>query len=122
MQYSPKLKKAVEEIKDILKKNDIAGFVVLHTPGFSEYLNHVQTSYSCATVTPDGIMLRLKESEIGREKAIKLADGTFNMITHLTNAIASNAEMYIHCHEKLKEKWDGTSEDGEHTSHSQQNN
>jgi len=31
MQYSPKLKKAMEEIKAILKRDDIAGIVVLHT-------------------------------------------------------------------------------------------
>lgn len=36
MQYSPKLKVAMEEIKEILKKNDIAGFVVIHdSDGFS---------------------------------------------------------------------------------------
>lgn len=122
MQYSPKLKKAMEEIKAILTKNDIAGFVVIHTPGFSEYLNHVQTSYSCATVLPGGIRLQLKQSEIGKEKAMFLADGTFNMITHLTKAIAANAELYIECHEKLKTKWNGSSEDGGHTSHQQQNN
>lgn len=122
MQYSPKLKKAMEQIKSILKENDIAGFVVLHTPGHSEYLNHVQTSYSCAAVTPEGIRLRLKEAEIGREKATFLADGTYNMITHLTEVIAENASMYINCHEQLKKKWGGSSEGGEHTSHSQQNN
>lgn len=32
MQYSPKLKVAMDEVKDVLKKYDIAGFVVLHTP------------------------------------------------------------------------------------------
>lgn len=42
MQYDPKLKKVMEQIKGILKDNDITGFVVLHSPGFSEYLNHVQ--------------------------------------------------------------------------------
>jgi hypothetical protein len=122
MQYSPKLKKAMEEIKDILNKNDIAGFIVLHTPGYSEYLNHVQTSYSCATVLPEGVRLRLKQSEVGKEKAMQLANDTYNMVTHLTNAIAANAEMYLDCHEQLKKKWDGKSFDGGHTSHSQQNN
>lgn len=122
MQYSPKLKKVMEQIKDILKENDIAAFVVIHTPGHSEYLNHVQTSYSCATVTPEGVRLKLKGSEIGKQEAQRLADGTYNMITHLTNAIATNAELYISCHEQLKEKWGGTSLDGGHTSHNQQNN
>lgn len=122
MEYSPKLKKAMEQIKTIMADNDIAGFVVLHTPGFSEYLNHVQTSYSCATVMPEGIRLRLSEKEVGKERAHELADGTYNMITHLTKGIATNAELYIHCHEQLKKKWGGSSDGGTHTSHSQQNN
>jgi hypothetical protein len=122
MQYSPKLKKAMEEIKEILKKNDIAGFVVLHTPGFSEYLNHVLTSYSCATVLPEGVRLRLKGSEVCREKAKELAEGTYNMITHLAKHIATNAEMYINCEEQLMEKWGGNSDSGTHSSHNQQNN
>ena len=62
MQYSPKLKVAIEEIKQILKNNDIAGFVVIHTPGFSEFLNHVETSYSCAKVQGDEVRLKLKSS------------------------------------------------------------
>jgi hypothetical protein len=31
MQYSPKLKKAMEEIKAVLNKHDIAASVILHT-------------------------------------------------------------------------------------------
>jgi hypothetical protein len=27
----------MEEIKAVIKKHDLAAFVVLHTPGFSEY-------------------------------------------------------------------------------------
>ncbi len=122
MQYSPKLKKVMEQIKDILKENDIAGFVVLHTPGHSEYLNHVTTSYSCATVLPEGVRLRLKGSEVGKEKAQQLANDTFNMITHMSRAISENAMLYIDCHEQLKKKWDGIEFDGGHTSHDQQNN
>ncbi len=122
MQYSPKLKKAMQQIKNILEENDIAGFVVLHTPGFSEYLNHVQTSYSCATVTTDGVILKLKESEVGKERAKFLAENTYNMITHLTRVLTVNATLYIECHDLLKTKWNGSSEDGEHTSSITQNN
>lgn len=56
MQYSPKLKNAMEEIKLIIDKYDIAACVVLHTPGFSEFLNKIDPSYSCAKIKllPDG--------------------------------------------------------------------
>lgn len=110
------------EIKEILKREDIAGFVVLHTPGHSEYLNHVQTSYSCAVVMPEGVRLRLKESEVGRKRARELAEGTYNMITILTDIIALHAGMYIDCQKQIKERWGGEEGPGTHTSHEQQNN
>lgn len=123
MQYSPKLKKAMQEIKEILEKNDIAGFVVLHTPGFSEYMNHLSTSYSCAEIFPEGVRVRLKQAEVGKEKAKLLAEGTFNMIDHLTDVILRHADMYMNCHKNLESAWEGRSLDGgSHTSHDQQNN
>lgn len=46
MQYSPKLKKAMAEIKAIADKYDIAAIVCLHTPGHGEYLLKVDPLYS----------------------------------------------------------------------------
>jgi hypothetical protein len=63
MQYSPKLKIAMDEIKQILKKHDIAGVVAIHNieglpqrdkqgfthvQGFGEFLFHINPSYSAA--------------------------------------------------------------------------
>lgn len=122
MQYSPKLKKAMEEIKAIAKKYDVAAFVVLHTPGFSEYLNHLDTSYSCVYATEEGIRVRLKEKEVGKEKAEQLADGSFNMVTHFAEIVGKHALMYMDMQEMLQRKWNGKSFGGEETSHGQQNN
>lgn len=64
MQYSPKLKKAAEEIKNILKENDIAGVVILHTPGYGEYVLNLSPTYSCVKVSPQGeIRARAKLQE-----------------------------------------------------------
>ena len=79
MQYSPKLKKAMQQIQAILTENDIAGFVVLHAPGYSEFLNHVTTSYSCAMIENDRIHLKLSAKQIGIEKAKEIANNTLNM-------------------------------------------
>lgn len=48
MQYDPKLKAAMEQIKTIMKNNDIGGVVILHRPGFVEFLNKINPAYSCA--------------------------------------------------------------------------
>lgn len=123
MQYSPKLKKIMDQIKDLLKENDVAGFVVLHTPGYSEYLNHLNASYSCAKIeSNEGIRFKLLSKEVGRERAKQIANDTYNMITHFADTIAMNASHYIDAHELLKKQWGGEEFRGGHTSHDQQNN
>lgn len=48
-----KLKVAAEEIKDILRKHNIAGAVSLHTPDHGEFFMHLNPSYSCAYIYND---------------------------------------------------------------------
>lgn len=123
MQYSPKLKKAMEQIKQIVKENDIAAFVVLHDEaGFSEYLNAVSPSYSCAILQEDGVRFRLKGAEVGKERAQQIAQETYNMVTHFADMIAKHAMMYMDAQKLLKEKWGGEEGRGGETSHNQQNN
>ena len=123
MQYSPKLKKVMEQIKSILKENDIAGVIAIHTPGFSEYLNHVTTSYSCATITPEGVRLKLKVSEVGEAKAEQIANDTYNMVVHFTKHLSENAMFYMDTEKLLTEKLGGrNTKGGGHSSHQQQNN
>lgn len=111
------------EIKKILEKNDIAGFVVLHTiPEHSEFLNHLTTSYSCVVNDGEGVRFRLKQAEVGKEKAKLLAEGTYNMISHLADMIAQHAMTYIDMKEMLQKKWGGEDGEGLLTSHTQQNN
>lgn len=123
MQYSPKLKKAMEQIKAIIKENDIAGFVVLHdSTGFSEYLNAISPSYSCGFIEGDQIRFKLKTAELGKEKAKMIAEGTYNMVTHFADMIGKHAIGYINAQKFLKDKWGGEEGTGNETSHTQQNN
>lgn len=113
----------MEQIKKLVKENDIAAFVVLHDEkGFSEYLNAVSPSYSCALVQEDGIRFRLKGSEVGKDRAKVIAEGTYNMVTHFADMIGKHALMYIDAQKLLKEKWGGEEFGGGETSHDQQNN
>lgn len=116
MQYSPRLKKAMDEIKQVLGRYDIAGSVVLHTPGFSEYLNHINTSYSCAKLESGGIRVRSK----GRTRQ-DLSD-TVNMITHFGEVSAMVALQFLELKDELAKHMDIDETNGNHTSHTDQNN
>ena len=124
MQYSPKLKTAMEEVKAVLKKHDIAGFVLLHTPGFIEYINQINPSYSCAFIQDGQLRVRLKTAELpgGKEQAKKLAEDTYNMITLMNDIITMHAAGYIDFQKMLKKHWGGQDGNANHTSHDQQNN
>lgn len=79
----------MSEIKDILKKNDLAGVVVLHTEGgFSEFLAEVQPSYSVATILPNNRLhfkAKLEDFD-GNERFMhhKLRE-TSGMLKHLSD-------------------------------------
>lgn len=123
MQYSPKLKTAMDEIKAVLKKNDIAGFVVLHTPGFSEYLNHLDTSYSCAKLDNDGLFFKIVTADVGVEKAKSLATNTLNLCRHFSEIIPRYCLMYVDSYKMLNKKLCGQDlPGGGHSDHRAQNN
>ena len=112
----------MEEIKAILTKHDIAGFVILHTPGFSEYVNQVTPGYSCAVPHPGGLSFKLNSSEVSNEAFRHIANATFNMITAFAEVTAMHALLYMDAERLLKEKLEGEQFPGGHTSHDQQNN
>lgn len=86
MKYSPKLKKAMQEITKVLEKHDIGASIVLHTPGFSEHLLKLDPEYSCASFEADGnLRLRAKAEDFGGDVELrnqKIKD-TSNMLVHL---------------------------------------
>lgn len=102
MQYSPKLKKAAEEIKAILKKHDIAASVVLHTPGFSEFVLEITPSYSCATLNHDNVRFKAKKDDFNDElKRHQAIQDTANMMNLLSDVTAKNAMMLINVSEQF---------------------
>ncbi len=124
MQYSPKLKKAIAEIQHILDKYDIAAFIALHTPGNSEYLNHVNPSYSCAKHEGDTIRIKAKAADYNGDTVIrnKFLSDTTNMFHCLAEVTGKNAVMLMKLSDKLDEITDATHFGGGHSSHTQQNN
>lgn len=127
MQYHPKLKKAMEEIKEILIKHDIAGIVALHMPGFSEYLMKIDPSYSCAKFEEGGssirIRARLQEDFNGNKDAHEKAlTDTSNMFKLLSKAAGVAAVAVMSISEDLDKKIDADHFDHGHTGHTDQNN
>lgn len=122
MQYSPKLKKAIAEIKEIVDKYDVAAFVLLHEPsGFAEFLNKADPSWSAIKPLQNGIRVRLKQAEVGKQKAREMADATYNMVVHFDDMLSMHAKLYAHMKKVLKEQWGGDDGEGLLTSHNQQN-
>lgn len=124
MQYSPKLKNAAEEIKLILKKYDIAANIILHTPGFTEYLLHITPEYSCAWLENDQVRFRAKKEDYNGSRAIrnkKIADTT-NMFRLLAHTAAQNALSLITVADHFDKVTGADHGEDNHTSNTQQNN
>lgn len=87
-----KLKVAAEEIKEILRKHDLAGVVSLHTPGHGEYFVHLNPTYSCAYMYNDNeVRFYSKQADyINKEQQIKKQANTSNMLKILTDITAFN--------------------------------
>jgi hypothetical protein len=125
MQYSPKLKKAMEEIKAILKKHDVGGVVILHTPGHSEYLHKLDPSYSCAKVDGNEVRIRAKLQEDfkgDKDAWYKKVRDTVNMFNLLASTCGNTAMSLFEISQKLDSIVDAEHTDLGHSSHTDQNN
>lgn len=94
MKFSPKLKVAMEEIKAILAKHDIAGVIVLHTPGFGEFHYKINPSYSIASMKGNAIHIKTDPNDTKEEKREKVRStaNMFSVLTHLTGHAFMNIE------------------------------
>lgn len=125
MQYSPKLKMAMEEIKAVLKKHDIAGSIILHTPGFGEYAKVWEPSYSCVKLEGNGqFRFRAKAEDFGgsKEKRNEVLQSTANMLSILGTLVGREALQLLELSKILDKHIGAQHDDGNHSSHDQQNN
>lgn len=123
MQYSPKLKNAMEEIKAVIAKYDIAAVVVLHEPDFVEYFTKIDPSYSCASFIEGGVRVRSKAEDFGGDVEIrnqKLKD-TANLLQSLSTVGMKNTLELAEISEQIDKLLGSEHYGGDHTSHRQQN-
>lgn len=96
-----RLKVARLEIEAVLKKHDLAGAVVLHTPGMAEWFYDIQPSYSCAWIDEKKSAMRLKskladyggDAELQRHDQAATANMLSAMASELTNATCMFASL-----------------------------
>lgn len=125
MQYSPKLKKAMEEIKEVLVKYDIAASITLHTPGHAEYLNHLRPSYSCADIDTATGQFTLKAKKIhfkSEAERMEKLTATSNMLLLLSTSTGENAMSLIEASEVTDKLLNASHDGGGHSSSTTQNN
>ena len=95
MKAETKLKVAAEEIKEILRKHDIAASVALHAPGHGEYFVHLNPSYSCAYMYNDNeVRFHSKSSDYKTPgEQLKKQKFTSNMLKILADTTAMNFDI-----------------------------
>jgi len=94
-----RLKVARREIEAVLAKHDLAGVVVLHTPGMAEFFYNITPSYSVCWVDEKASALRIKsqlERDHGGDQTLQLHDqaATANMAAALAAELANAALMF----------------------------
>lgn len=98
-----RLKVARVEIEAVLRKHDLAGVVVLHTPGMSEFFYDVRPSYSCAWIDEAASMVRVKSlgADYASDRGAQLHDqaATANMVAAITDNLLNGAHMFQHVQE-----------------------
>lgn len=93
-----RLKVARAEIEAVLKKYDLGGAAVLHTPGMAEFFYDLQPSYSCAWIDDKRAMVRVKSlgTDYGGDRQAQLHDqaATANLLHSLADNLVSAAAMF----------------------------
>ncbi|MFC6858241.1 hypothetical protein [Zunongwangia atlantica] len=92
MNPETKLKVAAEEIKEVLRKHDLASIFSLHTPGHGEFVLHLNASHSCAYIYNDHeIRFHSKRKDYkSQEEQIQKLTNTANMLKLLCDMTANN--------------------------------
>lgn len=89
MQYDPKLKIAMNEIREVLIRHGIGAVVCLHgEKQISEFMHFIDPPYSCAywDKSKGGLRIKAKLSEYpSREEWEKTMGATVNMLVHFRN-------------------------------------
>jgi len=122
MRYSPKLKKVIAEIKGIIEKNDLAGFVCLVEPGFSEYLHVIDPSFSAAFFDGKSVRIKTKGLPIPPGEKRELLQSTANLFALLSVTVMQNGLTLGKISESIDREVGAEHTGGPHTSQTELDN
>lgn len=105
MPYDPKLKEAAAEIKAILNKHDIAGYISLMSESHSEFLMEIDPPWSCVQwEDKSNGKLRIKASkEMYGDKQDHVISSTAHMIFQMRDLCAQGFSFSEALTKKLEE-------------------
>jgi hypothetical protein len=121
--YSPRLREAMAEIRSIIERYDIAANVILHEPGFSEYLQHISPSWSIlkfeAAADGLGVRVRSKLAEYGgdKERQRREVEASVNMLVHFVDVLGMTQQQLAGVLKMLHGYWEIEEGPGVHTPH-----
>jgi len=87
----PKLKEAMKEIRKVMAKHDIAGWITLFSPTNSEFGMEITPTWSCAfweDKDEGKLRFRAKQAELGKEVAKQKIERTAHMIFSMRDLCA----------------------------------
>ena len=113
LDFSPKLKNAMEEIKQVLKKHDIGGLIILHTPGYGEHYIKLSPSYSALELTRKGVIMRAKG------KSQETIENSLNLLKIIIDLGLFQIYPLMGMSKKMDEYYSAEYDKGKHTGHDQ---
>lgn len=126
MNYSPKLKRVMEIMKNTMKAEGIGGVILLHEPGYSEYRYELSPPYSCIKVDDAKGQYRFtaKRADFSDyESWSQKVSDTLNLLEHINNILGPFILHSMDLEKLVTEKVEiERGDNGSHTGSPQQNN
>jgi hypothetical protein len=123
LNYSPHLKEIMAEIRAILMKHDIASYILLQEPGFSEYAIAIEPTWSVLQLKKNGIHIRSKlADDFGGDKNAQheANESTASLVRHFADILARDGKLFEDIHSILLAHWEITHTQGVSTPHKPQ--
>ena len=106
--FDPHLKAVMEEIKELLNKHQVGGYVVLQSPHYAEYLLSFP-AWTCIALAPDGGRVRIyakREQFPSLEAQIACVEASTGMLLQLETMLIEHAAHFAAIGEVLGQHFD----------------